>query len=83
MSRWVLTKVDQLQIPINGYYRASARGEYSCGSSIVMTDGVSSTRNSSANAEALNKFIFDYDGKKRHSNTENLQISKEIRNCDD
>lgn len=58
------TKVNQLQIPINGYYRASARGEYSCGSSIVMTDGVSSTRNSSANAEALNKFIFDYDGKK-------------------
>lgn len=58
------TKVNQLQVPINGYYRASARGEYSCGSSIVMTDGVSSTRNSSANAEALNKFIFDYDGKK-------------------
>ena len=29
-----------------------------------MTDGVSSTRDASANAEALNKFIFDYDGKK-------------------
>ena len=58
------TKVYQLQIPVNGYYRASASGEYSCGSSIVMTDGVNSTRDSSANAEALNKFIFDYNGKK-------------------
>ena len=30
----------------------------------MLTDGVSSERNLAANAEALNKFVFEYDGKK-------------------
>ena len=58
------TEVTQLQIPISGYFRTSYDGEYSCGSSLVLTDGVSSERNLANNAEALNKFIFEYDSKK-------------------
>ena len=58
------TEVTQLQIPISGYFRTSYDGEYSCGSSLVLTDGVSSERNLAANAEALNKFVFEYDSKK-------------------
>jgi len=58
------TEVTQLQIPISGYFRTSYDGEYSCGSSLVLTDGVSSERNLANNAGALNKFIFDYDSKK-------------------
>ena len=57
------TEVNQLQIPIQGYYREANPGEYSCGSCLVLTDGINSTRSTEANAEALNQFIFDYDGK--------------------
>lgn len=56
------TEMHQLQIPIEGYYRSGESGEYSCGSCLVMTDGVGTERTSYANAEALNQFIFDYDG---------------------
>jgi len=61
------TEVTQLQIPISGYFRSSYAGEYSCGSVLVLTDGASSERNMSANAEALNSFIFQYDGQKPFS----------------
>ena len=57
------TEVSQLQIPISGYFRSSYDGEYSVGSVLILTDGSSSERNLSNNAEALNKFIFEYDGK--------------------
>ena len=57
------TTIHQLQIPINGYYRGSRNGEYKVGSCIIMTDGVGTTWSNSANAEALNKFVFKYDGK--------------------
>lgn len=57
------TEIHQLQIPVNGYYRGSSDGEFSVGSCLVMTDGVNSTLSTSANAEALNRFIFDYNGK--------------------
>lgn len=57
------TEVNQLQIPIQGYYREANPGEYSCGSCLVLTDGINSTRSTEANADALNQFIFDYDGK--------------------
>lgn len=57
------TTIHQLQIPVNGYYRGSANGEFKVGSCLVMTDGTNSTLDVSANAEALNKFIFKYDGK--------------------
>ncbi len=55
--------VHQLQIPISGYYRSSLTGEYACGSCLIMTDGTANTLSYTANAEALNQFIFDYDGK--------------------
>ena len=61
------TTVHQLQIPLNGYFRGGYSGEYSCGSCIVMTDGTNTTWDTSANAEALNKFIFEYDGKEDFS----------------
>lgn len=61
------TEVSQLQIPIHGYFRNSYDGEYSCGSVLVLTDGVSSERNLASNAEALNQFIFKYDSKKPFS----------------
>lgn len=57
------TEIKQLQIPLNGYYRGSQNGEFSVGSCLIMTDGVNSTLSTAANAEALNRFIFDYDGK--------------------
>lgn len=57
------TEVSQLQIPISGYFRSSYDGEYSVGSVLILTDGSSSERNLSCNAEALNKFIFEYDSK--------------------
>lgn len=61
------TDVKQLQVPLSGYFRSAENGEYSCGSCIVMTDGVSSTYDTSANAEGLNQFIFEYDGKEEFS----------------
>lgn len=57
------TDILQLQIPLEGYYRGSYNGEFSAGSCLVMTDGTSSTLSTAANAEALNKFIFEYNGK--------------------
>lgn len=56
------TTVYQLQIPVQGYFRSGQNGEFSCGSCIVMTSG-GSAWDTSANAEALNQFVFDYDGK--------------------
>lgn len=57
------TEIHQLQIPLNGYYRGSRNGEFRVGSCLIMTDGTNSTLSTTANAEALKKFIFDYDGK--------------------
>lgn len=56
------TEVHQLQVPLEGYYRSGESGEFSCGSCLVMTDGTDSARSNTANAEALNQFIFEYDG---------------------
>lgn len=61
------TEVSQLQIPIGGYFRSSYKGEYSVGDVLILTDGTSSERNLASNAEALNKFIFEYDGKEPFS----------------
>ncbi len=60
------TTVHQLQIPIEGYYRES-KSEYSCGDCLVLTDGVSSEINRTSNAEALNDFVFKYNGKEPFS----------------
>ena len=61
---WMGTlEISQLQIPLNGYFRSSYDGEFSCGDSLVLTNGTTSDRSQSANAEALAKFIFEYDGK--------------------
>lgn len=57
------TEIHQLQIPLEGYYRSAFNGEVSVGSCLMMTDGTSSTYTTSANADALNKFVFKYDGK--------------------
>ena len=57
------TEIHQLQVPLEGYYRSSYPGEFSAGDCLVMTDGVSSTLSPTANAEALNNFIFKYNGK--------------------
>lgn len=58
------TKIHQLQVPLEGYYRNSYNGEFpKLGSVLVMTDGISSEYNVTENANALNKFIFDYTGK--------------------
>lgn len=56
-------EINQLQIPVNGYYRSGANGEFSCGSCIVMISGSSNEWNPDSNADALRQFIFDYDGK--------------------
>lgn len=56
-------EVKQLQIPVQGYFRSGANGEFSCGSCIVMTAGGSGSWDTSANQEALKQFVFDYDGK--------------------
>ena len=56
------TTINQMQIPGQGYFRSGYNGEYSCGSCIVMTSG-GTAWDTSANAEALNQFVFDYDGK--------------------
>lgn len=61
---WMGTlEISQLQIPLNGYFRSSYDGEFSCGDSLVLTNGTTSDRSQSSNAEALAKFIFEYDGK--------------------
>ena len=56
-------EVKQLQIPVNGYYRSGANGEFSCGSCIVMTSGGGGSWDPASNADALYQFVFDYDGK--------------------
>ena len=56
-------EINQLQIPVNGYYRSGANGEFSCGSCIVMTSDSGNEWNPDSNADALRQFIFDYDGK--------------------
>lgn len=56
-------EINQLQIPVEGYYRSGANGEFSCGSCIVMISDSSNEWNPEANADALRQFIFDYDGK--------------------
>ena len=56
------TTINQMQVPVQGYFRSGYNGEYSCGSCIVMTSG-GTAWDTSANAEALNQFVFDYDGK--------------------
>lgn len=63
VMRMGTTTIHQLQIPLNGYYRSAYNGEVSVGSCQIMTDGTSTARNSSANAEALNEFVFKYNGK--------------------
>lgn len=55
--------VKQLQIPVDGYSRSGANGEFSCGSCIVMTSGNGGSWDPSSNADALYQFVFDYDGK--------------------
>lgn len=58
------TKIHQLQIPLEGYYRTSYNGEFpKLGSCLVMTDGVSTEYNITENANALNEYIFSYTGK--------------------
>lgn len=46
------TEIHQLQIPLEGYYRGSYNGEFSVGSCLVLTDGVSSTLSTTENAKA-------------------------------
>lgn len=57
------TEIHQLQIPIEGYYRSAFNGEVTVGSCLMMTDGSSTTYTTRANAEALNNFVFKYNGK--------------------
>lgn len=59
------TEIYQLQIPMNGYYRDGHEAEFpnSDGWSLVPTNGVSTTFDTSANAAAMKQFIFEYDGK--------------------
>ena len=58
------TKIHQLQIPLEGYYRTVYNGEFpKLGSCLVMTDGVSTEYNVMENANALNEYIFSYNGK--------------------
>lgn len=60
------TEIHQMQIPMNGYFREDKENEFkdAQGWSLVPTNGVSSAYDPTANAEALRKFIFRYDGKK-------------------
>ena len=55
------TQIHQLQVPINGFFRASEKGEYNT-SYLIPTNGVSSDWDISYNAEGLHQFIFDYNG---------------------
>lgn len=59
------TEVDQLQIPMNGYFRYGKKTEfpYSQGESLVPTNGVSDAFDPSTNAAAMKQFIFKYNGK--------------------
>ena len=61
------TEIHQLQVPLEGYYRSSSPGEFSVGDCLVMTDGINSSLSATANAEALNNFIFKYNGKQPFS----------------
>lgn len=59
------TDVYQLQIPMEGYFRDGHSDEFpnSAGWSLVPTNGVSSTFDTSAIADAMKQFLFEYDGK--------------------
>ncbi len=59
------TKVNQLQIPYDGYYRYTGKGEfpYCSGSGLVPTNGISSLYDASANEDIMKTFIFKYNGK--------------------
>lgn len=56
-------EVQQLQIPLQGYFRSGRNGEFSCGSCIVMTDSTGGEWDTTDNAAGLNEFIFQYNGK--------------------
>ena len=57
------TDIHQLQIPVEGYYRSAFNGEVTVGSCLMMTDGNTSDYTTRANADALNEFVFKYNGK--------------------
>ena len=59
------TELYQLQIPMNGYFRKGTKSEFpnSEGESLVPTDGVSSTFDTSTTAKIIKQFVFQYDGK--------------------
>ena len=60
------TKVHQLQIPRNGFFREAKQEEFptSEGDPLVPTNGVSTEFDTSENAKILHKFVFQYNGKK-------------------
>lgn len=59
------TDIDQLQIPVNGYFWEDRKGVFpdAQGWSLVPNDGTSQTHDPSCNSEAMRQFIFKYDGK--------------------
>lgn len=57
------TDIHQLQVPLEGYYRSAFNGEVTVGSCLMMTDGNSTDYTTHTNAEALNEFVFKYNGK--------------------
>lgn len=59
------TDIYQLQIPMNGYFRYGDKLEFpnSEGDSLVPTNGISSTFDTSTNAKIMKQFVFKYDGK--------------------
>lgn len=59
------TEVYQLQIPRNGYFREGKKTEFptSEGDSLVPTNGENAEFDTSANADILYQFVFQYDGK--------------------
>lgn len=71
--------VKQLQIPMNGYYRDGHKAEFpdSSGWSLVPTNGVTTVFDTSVNADAMQQFIFKYNGKGefKYQNENNSQNS--------
>ena len=55
------TDIHQCQIPVEGYFRDGTVAEFGT-AYLIPTNGVSNEYDISCNAEALNQFIFDYDG---------------------
>lgn len=59
------TKISQLQIPYENYFRPATNGEYSCGSCLVMILEPGTTSwDTTTNSEILYRFIFKYNGNK-------------------